>query len=126
MAVSELYTCNRCQYDAVLVHAQEWQPGTTSQPARAYLGSGDVGGLWNLLWCPTCRAVHPHVFVRLEPPATHPVVAYAEAQRIKATGEETGPCPVCMAALTWHVEGEACPSCEAGHLHFTGEWEDAV
>jgi hypothetical protein len=130
MAFSQLYVCDTCQSDIVLVHAEEWQPGqdtgkNTENPVP-YPGYGPVGGLLNRLWCPGCAAVRPHIFVRLDPPGNHPVVAYAEAQRLGCTGDETGPCPVCGELLTWDADGIPCPTCTDGHLRFTGEWEDAV
>ena len=130
MAFSKLYVCDQCHHDVVLVHAEEWAANENGEGkagedgfARPYPGFGLIGGLQNWLWCLTCRAVRPHVFVRLSPPATHAVVAYAEAQRLGRTGYETGPCPVCSSALTWEVDGETCPACATGHLQFTGEWE---
>lgn len=125
MAVSELYVCDRCEADSVLVHAEEWTPDTEGKPLP-YPGRGPVGGLLNRLWCPTCRAVRPFPFVTLTPPGDHAVIAYAEAQRLGCDGSETGPCPECATPLTWKLDGERCPVCEGGVLRFTGEWEDAV
>jgi len=125
MAVSELYVCDRCDGDVVLVHAQEWQPGENGA-VLPYPGYGPVGGLANRLWCPTCRAVRPYAFVTLNPPGDHAVIAYAEAQRLGRDGRETGPCPCCGGPLTWEADGVPCPFCDGGTLHFTGEWEDAV
>jgi hypothetical protein len=125
MAFSELFVCEACAHDEVLVHAQEWTPGQNGAPVP-YPGYGPVGGLANYLWCSACRVVRPFVFVRLDPPATHAVVAYAEAQRLACDGRETGPCPVCRTPLTWELDGQACPVCPAGVLRFTGEWEDAL
>jgi len=70
--------------------------------------------------------VRPFAFVTLEPPGEHAVIAYAEAQRLGKTGEESGPCPVCGTVLTWGLDGEPCPAGCGGVLRFTGEWEDAV
>lgn len=125
MAFSELFVCDSCDQDVVLIHAQEWQPGSRGE-ILPYPGYGLVGGLANRLWCATCREVRDYAFVRLDPPATHAVVAYAEAQRLGCTGAEVAPCPVCTQILTWQVDGETCPSCGNGTLHFIGEWEDAV
>ncbi len=125
MAVSELYVCDGCGGDVVLVHAEEWTPGAAGE-ILPYPGHGPVGGLANRLWCPECCAVRAHAFVRLDPPADHAVVAYAEAQRLGCDGTESGPCPVCAAPLTWELDGCACPACAGGTLRFTGEWEDAV
>ncbi|MDX1934124.1 MAG: hypothetical protein SFU56_16105 [Capsulimonadales bacterium] len=125
MAVSELFACDRCEFDAVLIHALEWQPipGGGREP---YPGYGLIGGLANRLWCRGCRAPRDFAFVVLDPPADHAVVAYAEAQRLGCTGTEVGPCPVCGTVLTWNAENEPCPKCENGVLRFLGEWEDAV
>ena len=125
MAFSQLYVCDRCDADRVLVHAEEWTPGPGGEPL-AYRGTGKVGGLLNRLWCPACRAVRPHAFVVLVPPADHAVVAYAEAQRLGCDGNEVGPCPTCGTPLTWNLAGEPCPDCPGGTFRFTGEWEDAV
>lgn len=125
MAVSELYGCDRCDFDVVLVHAMEWQPGPNGA-ITAYPGYGLVGGLSNRLWCRACHTARDFSFVTLNPPATHAVVAYAEAQRAGNTGAETGPCPVCDNEMTWQAEGEPCPQCPNGVLQFLGEWEDAV
>ena len=125
MAVSELFVCDRCAADRTLVHADEWTPGAGGD-ILPYPGYGPVGGLANRLWCQTCRAVRAFPFVVLRPPADHAVVAYAEAQRQGCDGRETGPCPVCHASLTWDLEGQSCPDCDVGTLHFAGEWEDAV
>jgi hypothetical protein len=125
MAFSELFVCDACGHDAVLVHADEWTPGPNGA-ILPYLGHGPVGGLANRLWCASCRAVRAFPFVVLDPPADHPVVAYAEAQRLKCDGRETGPCPVCQAPLTWALDGQPCPACADGVLRLTGEWEDAV
>jgi hypothetical protein len=127
MAFSELYVCDAgCGFDAVLVHAEEWAPGERGGDTAPYPGAGPVGGLLNRLWCPACRAVRPHVFVTLDPPGEHAVVAYAEAQRLGCDGRESGPCPECDTELTWDADGAPCPSCGQGALRFTGEWEDAV
>ncbi|MBC8103566.1 MAG: hypothetical protein H7Z41_13390 [Cytophagales bacterium] len=125
MAVSELWVCDACGDDAVLVHAQEWTPGPHAE-VLPYEGTGPVGGLVNRVWCPDCRRVQPHVFVRLNPPGAHAVIAYAEAQRIGCTGTETGPCPRCGTQLIWNLEALPCAKCPQGTYHFTGEWEDAV
>ncbi len=125
MAVSELWVCDNCSADVVLIHAQEWTPGPDSA-ILPYLGTGLVGGLANRVWCPSCRQVQPYVFVRLNPPGTHAVIAYAEAQRVGCDGTETGPCPVCGETLVWNLEGLPCGHCDSGAYHFTGEWEDAV
>ena len=125
MAFSQLYVCDKCGADQVLVHAEEWQTGPSGEPVP-YSGTGRVGGLLNRVWCRTCRAVRPHAFVTLLPPADHAVVAYAEAQRRGCDGTETGPCNVCGTPLTWDVAGEPCAACATGVLRFTGEWEDAV
>lgn len=125
MAFSELFVCDACGHDAVLVHAGEWAPGSGGAIVP-YSGRGKIGGLANHLWCHGCRSVRPHVFVRLEPPADHAVVAYAEAQAKGCDGRETGPCPECGAPLTWALDGQACPACANGVLRFTGEWEDAA
>jgi len=125
VAFSELFVCDGCERDVVLVHADEWTPGPDGAPLP-YPGRGPVGGLLNRLWCPACKAVRPHVFVQLDPPADHAVVAYAEAQRLGCDGTETGPCPVCQTPLTWALDSEQCPACPGGVLRFTGEWEDAV
>lgn len=126
MAFSQLYVCDACEQDIVLVHADEWTPGGQKGEMLPYTGQGLVGGLVNRLWCPACQAVRPYAFVTLSPPATHAVVAYAEAQRLKCDGNETGPCPDCQTPLTWAVDGAPCPSCKSGFFRFTGEWEDAV
>lgn len=127
MAFSQLFVCDGCSLDVVLVHAEEWQPGKGgSGDPVPYPGHGPIGGLLNRLWCPGCRAVRPFVFVRLDPPGDHAVIAYAEAQRLGCTGNETGPCSLCETMLTWEADGERCPSCDGGTLRFTGEWEDAV
>jgi hypothetical protein len=126
MAFSQLYVCDRCESDVVLVHAEEWQPGGQDGEPLPYPGQGPIGGLLNRLWCPQCRAVRPYVFVRLNPPGDHAVIAYAEAQRLGCTGNETGPCPACGTPLTWEVDGQSCTSCAEGTYRFTGEWEDAV
>lgn len=125
MAFSELYVCDACQDDIVLVHAQEWTRGPEGE-LSPYPGHGPISGLANLLWCPACRAVRAYPFVTLNPPGDHAVVAYAEAQRLGCTGRETGPCPVCRTPLTWNADGETCASCDRGVYRFTGEWEDAV
>jgi hypothetical protein len=125
MAVSELWVCDDCSDDVVLVHAQEWTPGPDGQIAL-YEGAGLIGGLVNRVWCPACRAVQPHVFVRLNPPGTHAVIAYAEAQRLGCDGTETGPCPACGTTLVWNLERLPCAKCSEGRYRFTGEWEDAV
>lgn len=125
MAVSELYTCDQCDFDVVLIHAMEWAPGPFGRTI-AYPGYGVIGGLANRLWCVRCHQVRDYAFVTLNPPGDHAVVAYAEAQRLGCTGAETGPCPECGTELTWQVEGESCPECKNGVLRFTGEWEDAV
>ena len=125
MSFSELFVCDACDHDEVLVHAEEWAPGPGGQ-IGPYPGYGPIGGLVNRLWCPGCRAVRPFVFVRLEPPGDHAVIAYAEAQRLNRTGRETGPCPDCGVDLTWALDGVPCPACPAGTMRFTGEWEDAV
>ena len=125
MAVSELFGCDQCDFDAVLVHAMEWQPGPKGTMV-AYPGYGPMGGLANRLWCRGCHAVRDYAFLTLNPPGDHAVVAYAEAQRLGCTGAETGPCSVCGATLTWEVEGQSCPGCPEGVLRFLGEWEDAV
>lgn len=125
MAFSELFVCDRCSRDVVLVHADEFAPGVEGA-ILPYPGHGPIGGLVNRVWCPGCRAVVPYPFVRLDPPGDHAVIAYAEAQRLGCDGTETGPCPVCHAPLTWALEGQSCPSCPDGTLRFTGEWEDAV
>lgn len=125
MAFSELYVCDRCQSDVVLVHAEEWAPGPGGE-ITSYPGHGPIGGLANRLWCPSCRAVRPYAFVTLNPPGDHAVIAYAEAQRLGRDGTETGPCPVCGAALTWELDGQPCAVCNEGTYRFTGEWEDAV
>lgn len=122
MAVSELFVCDQCDSDVVLVHAEEWQPGPRGE-ILPYPGYGLVGGLVNRLWCPQCRKVQPFAFVHLVPPGDHPVIAYAEAQRQGNNGTETGPCPTCHTPLTWQLDGESCPHCPDGTLHFTGEWE---
>lgn len=109
----------------VLVHAEEWQPGPAGEIVP-YPGYGQVGGLANTLWCGKCTAARRYAFVRLNPPGDHPVVAYAEAQRIGADGSETGPCPVCGEPLTWQLDGESCPACVAGVFQLTGEWEDGA
>ena len=124
MAFSELYVCDRCSGDVVLVHAEVWTSGPAGVPG-IHLDGDPVGGLLNRLWCPSCRAVRTFPFVTLNPPGTHPVIAYAEAQRLHCTGAETGPCSVCGAALTWAVDGVPCAACDDGHYRFTGEWEDA-
>ena len=93
MAFSKLYVCDECQNDVVLVHADEWTPGDGNGEMLPYPGNGPVGGLLNRLWCVSCQAVRPFAFVTLSPPAAHAVVAYAEAQRLKCDGSETGPCP---------------------------------
>ena len=126
MAFSELYVCDRCGADAVLVHAEEWTPGPDPNEPLPYRGGGPVGGLLNRLWCPGCRAVRIYPFLTLNPPGDHAVVAYAEAQRIGCDGSETGPCPVCQTPLIWEAAGQPCPKCAEGTLRFTGEWEDAV
>jgi hypothetical protein len=125
MAFSELYVCDVCDADRVLVHAEEWAPGAGGA-FLPYPGHGPVGGLLNRLWCPGCRAVRPYPFVTLDPPGDHAVIAYAEAQRLGRDGTETGPCRDCGMALTWKLDGEPCPACDRGTLRFTGEWEDAV
>lgn len=125
VAFSKLFVCDVCGRDEVLVHAEEWTPGPSGEPVP-YAGHGKVGGLANRLWCPACRAVRPFAFLTLVPLGDHAVIAYAEAQRLGKTGDETGPCPVCAAAMTWDVDGEPCPHCRSGVLRFTGEWEDAV
>lgn len=125
MAFSELYVCDACAHDEVLVHAEEWTPGAGGE-ILSYPGSGPIGGLMNRVWCPRCRAVRPFPFVTLHPPGDHAVIAYAEAQRLGCDGRETGPCPVCAASLTWELNGQLCPACPTGTLRFTGEWEDAV
>jgi hypothetical protein len=106
----------------VLSHAEEWQPGPGGAVVP-YPGFGPVGGLANQVWCGTCRAVRLYVFVRLDPPGDHPVIAYAEAQRLGRTGDETGPCPACGDPLTWEMEGVVCPACEGGRFRETGAWE---
>lgn len=126
MAFSQLYVCDGCGHDEVLVHAEEWTPGSAPGAILPYPGHGPVGGLANRLWCLQCRAVRPHPFVRLDPPGEHPVIAYAEAQRQGCDGNETGPCPVCRAPLTWALDGQPCSACSGGTMRFTGEWEDAV
>lgn len=126
MAFSLLFVCDGCERDVVLVHADEWTPGPNPGELLPYAGHGLVGGLLNRLWCPHCEAVRPYAFVTLSPPATHAVVAYAEAQRLKCDGNETGPCPLCQTQMTWAVDGVPCPSCKTGTFRFTGEWEDAV
>ncbi|MES2463078.1 MAG: hypothetical protein V4671_21035 [Armatimonadota bacterium] len=125
MAVSELWVCDDCADDVVLVHAQEWTVDSEGQIAP-YEGAGTVGGLVNRVWCVSCRKVQPYVFVRLDPPGEHAVIAYAEAQRLGCTGTETGPCPVCSQLLVWDMEGLSCRRCSDGRYRFTGEWEDAV
>lgn len=126
MAFSRLFSCNACSHDEVLVHADEWTPGPNGA-ILPYPGAGSpVGGLVNRVWCPACGVVRPHVFVRLDPPGAHAVIAYAEAQRLNCDGNETGPCPVCQTPLTWDLDGRPCPACASGTLLFTGEWEDAV
>ena len=126
MAFSQLFVCDTCEQDVVLVHADEWTPGKQKGEMLPYAGYGLVGGLLNRLWCPKCQAVKPFAFVTLSPPAAHAVVAYAEAQRLKCDGSETGPCPDCETVLTWEVDGQPCPMCKNGVFRFTGEWEDAV
>jgi hypothetical protein len=125
VAFSELYVCDRCSSDAVLVHAEEWAPSRSGEPIP-YPGYGPVGGLANRLWCPSCHAVRVYAFLTLRPAGDHPVVAYAEAQRLGLKGDETGPCPACAAPLTWAMEGLVCAACNEGAYRFTGEWEDAV
>jgi hypothetical protein len=125
VAFTELFVCDTCAHDEVLVHAEEWTPGPGGEPLP-YPGHGPVGGLANRLWCPSCRRVRAFPFVRLNPPGDHAVIAYAEAQRLGCDGTETGPCPACAAPLTWDLDGAPCPACPRGTLRFTGEWEDAV
>ena len=125
MAFSQLYVCDQCDQDYVLIHAQEWMPGTGGE-MLLYPGHGKIGGLANYLWCPACKAVRGFPFVTLVPPGDHAVIAYAEAQRLGCDGTEAGPCPVCATPLTWQLAGESCPACVEGVLRFTGEWEDAV
>ena len=125
MAFSELYVCDLCSNDIVLVHADLWTPGPDGTPLP-YAERNMVGGLLNRLWCGQCRAVRRFPFVTLDPPGDHPVIAYAEAQRLNCTGSETGPCPVCSTPLTWAVDGVPCAACSGGVYRFTGEWEDAV
>ena len=127
MAVSELWVCDSadCSNDVVLVHAQEWTPDPNGR-ILPYEGTGLIGGLVNRVWCPECKTVMPHVFVRLNPPGTHAVIAYAEAQRIGCDGTETGPCPTCATPLVWNLDGLPCAKCLRGRYRFTGEWEDAV
>jgi hypothetical protein len=125
MAVSELWVCDDCSDDVVLIHAQEWTPGSAGQ-MLPYEGTGQVGGLANRVWCPCCKTVQPHVIVRLNPPGNHAVIAYAEAQRMGCNGTETGPCPICSEMLVWNMEGLPCARCTEGKYRFTGEWEDAV
>jgi hypothetical protein len=125
MAVSELWVCEDCSQDVVLVHAQEWTPGQDGQ-ILPFEGSGLIGGLVNRVWCPSCKVVQPHVFVRLNPPGSHAVIAYAEAQRLGCNGTETGPCPACQTMMVWNMEGLPCAQCNQGRYRFTGEWEDAV
>jgi hypothetical protein len=122
MAYSELYVCDTCDYDATLVHAEEWQAGRNGE-ISPYPGYGAFGGLVNRLWCPECQTVRPYVFLRLSPPADHAVVAYAEAQRLGCDGRETGPCPACRTELTWQADTVPCPSCKTGTLRYTGGWE---
>lgn len=122
MAYSELYACDVCDFDATLIHAEEWQGGRDGE-ILPHPGYGPIGGLVNRLWCANCRAVRPYVFLRLDPPADHAVVAYAEAQRLGCDGRETGPCSVCNSALTWQAENAPCPSCQQGTLRFMGGWE---
>lgn len=125
MAFSELFVCDACGHDEVLVHAEEWAPGAAGE-ILPYPGHGPVGGLVNRLWCPGCRAVQPFAFVTLSPPGEHAVIAYAEAQRRGCDGTETGPCPICRTPLTWDLDTQLCPACGSGKMRFTGEWEDAV
>jgi hypothetical protein len=123
MAYSVLFVCDTCNGDIVLIHAQEWQADSRGQ-IQPYPGYGKIGGLVNQLWCPLCCMVRPHVIVRLDPPGDHPVIAYAEAQRLGATGAETGNCPECQTLLTWDAHNAPCPHCATGTLHHTGEWGD--
>lgn len=127
MAFSRLYACNVCETgEALLTFAETWGADSGESAPLPYPGYGRVQGLFSRLWCPTCRTVHPYTLLRLQPPADHAVVAYAEAQRQGLTGYETGACTTCGGELMVSAENEPCPNCNSGTLSLIGEWEDAT
>ncbi|MBC7806756.1 MAG: hypothetical protein H7145_11455 [Akkermansiaceae bacterium] len=127
MAFSRLYACDTCEAgEAVLTFAETWGADSSESAPSPYPGFGNVQGLFSMLWCRTCRAVRPCILLRLQPPAAHAVVAYAEAQRQGLTGYEAGVCQECQGALIASGEGEPCPVCAIGTLRLIGEWEDAA
>lgn len=126
MAFSRLYACDTCEAgEAMLTFAETWGADSTESAPRAYAGRGKIRGLFSRLWCPSCRSTEPLILVRLDPPADHAVVAYAEAQRHGLTGMETGECLECGTRLMPDAEDEPCALCAVGRLRFVGEWEDA-
>ncbi|MBC8135839.1 MAG: hypothetical protein H8F28_08145 [Fibrella sp.] len=127
MAFSRLYACDACEMgEALLTFAETWGADSKESAPSPYPGYGNVQGLFNRLWCPSCRRVQPWILLRLQPPAAHAVVAYAEAQRLGLTGYETGICMECRGTLSISAEDEPCPICDAGKLRLIGEWEDGI
>lgn len=124
MAYSKLYACDSCAAGEVLLtFAEAWGAASPESAPDTYPGYGGVAGLFSVLWCEECRTTRPLILLRLDLPGSHPVIAYAEAQRQNRTGAETGTCLIYGQTLTTNPQNRPCSECEAGKWQLVGEWE---
>jgi len=126
-----LFECPGCGFDVELVGAKEFY--LTPEGVRADYQYPDpetyewpvkrVAGLWNRVWCPTCRATRHIVIAELPEPAEHPVQAFLLAEAEGRSGDELGPCPECGTPTINDLEALPCPRCGQARLTLIGEYE---
>jgi hypothetical protein len=131
MPYAYLFQCAHCAFDVELAGAKEFWITPEGERAEYHYPDPDayewpvrrVSGLWNRVWCPSCRETRYHVIAELPEPAEHPVQAFLLAEAQGCSGEEVGPCPECGTMTLNDLEDLPCPRCGVAKLTMIGEYE---